>query len=126
MSVCASHSGIALRAVQDSGNPSTVFFTSVISFLLILSLTIAVSTIIICRIKLRNKRPVDIDSRRASALHRNAGKQNNDIKKEDVPVAPNKAYAIHNVSRCIKVSTNEAYAVSDGIRNDEPVYELVK
>ena len=125
MSVCASHSGIALRAVQDSGNPSTVFFTSVISFLLILTLTIVVSIIIICRLKLRNRKPVDIESRKASAPHRNAGKQNDDIKK-DVPVTPNKAYAIHNVSRCIKVSTNEAYAVSDGIRNDEPVYELVK
>ena len=49
-----------------------------------------------------------------------------DINKEDVPVAPNKAYAIHNVSRCIKISTNEAYVVSNGITNDEPVYELVK
>ena len=53
-------------------------------------------------------------------------KQKDGIKKEDVPVAPNKAYAIQNVSRCIKVSTNEAYAVSDGKRDDEPAYELVK
>ena len=69
---------------------------------------------------------MDIESRKASASHTNAGKQKDGIKKEDVPVAPNKAYAIHNVSRCIKVSANEAYAVSNGVRNDEPVYELVK
>ena len=76
--------------------------------------------------KLRKRTPDDIEARRASAPHTRVGKQNDDINKEDVPVAPNKAYAIHNVSRCIKISTNEAYAVSNGIRNDEPVYELVK
>ena len=60
-----------------------------------------------------------------SVPHARVEKQKDGIKK-DVPVTPNKAYAIHNVSRCTKVSTNEAYAVSDGIKNDEPVYELVK
>ena len=76
--------------------------------------------------KLRNKTSDDIETRKARVPHARVEKQEDGIKKEDVPVAPNKAYAIHNVSRCIKVSTNEAYAVSDGIRNDEPVYELVK
>ena len=75
--------------------------------------------------KPRNK-TLNIAARKASAPHARVEKEKDDIKKDDVPVAPNKAYAIHNVSRCIKVSTNEAYAVSDGIRNDEPVYELVK
>ena len=76
--------------------------------------------------KLRTRTSDDIETRKASAPHARVEEQKDGIKKEDVPVAPNKAYAIHNVSRCIKVSTNEAYAVSDGIRNDEPVYELVK
>ena len=103
-----------------------VISTSVISFLLILSVTVVISIIIICGMKLRNRTPDDIEARRASAPHTRAEKQNDDINKEDVPVAQNKAYAIHNVSRCIKISTNEAYAVSNGITNDEPVYELVK
>ena len=41
--------------------------------------------------------------------HGRVEKQKDDIKK-DVPVEPNKAYAIHKVSRCIKISTNETYA----------------
>ena len=76
--------------------------------------------------KLRNKTSDDIESGKIRVLHARVEKLKDGIKKKDVPVAPNKAYAIHNVSRCIKVSTNEAYAVNDGIRNDEPVYELVK
>ena len=76
--------------------------------------------------KLRNRTPDDIESGKINAPHARVEKQNDGIKKEDVPVTPNKAYAIHNVSRCIKVSTNEAYGVCDGIRNDEPVYEMVK
>ena len=120
-----SHSGVHLRPVQDLADPSTVISTSVISFLLILSLTV-ISIIIIWRMKLRNKTCDDIESGKICALHARVEKLKDGIKKEDVPVAPNKAYAIHNVSRCIKVSTNEAFAVSDGIRNDEPVYELVK
>ena len=118
--------GISLRAVQDSTDISTVISTSVISFLLILSITAVISIIIICRMKLRNKTSDDIESGKISALHARVEKQKDDINKKDVPVTSNKAYAIHNVSRCIKVSTNEVYAVSDGIRNDEPVYELVK
>ena len=105
---------------------STVISVSVISFLLLLSLTTVISIIIICGMKLRTRTPDDIKAGKISAPHtRVIEKEKNGIKKDDVPVAPNKAYAIHNVSRCIKVSTNEAYAVSDGIRNDEPVYELV-
>ena len=118
--------GISLRSVQDSTDIFTVISTSVISFLFILSLTAVIGIIIICGIKLRNKTSDDIESGKISVPHARVEKQKDGIKKEDVPVAPNKAYAIHNVSRCIKVSTNEAYAVSDGIRNDEPVYELVK
>ena len=121
-----SHSGVHLRPVQDSADPSTVISASVISFLLILSLTIVISIIIICRLKLRTRTSDDIEAGKIHAPHARVEKQKDDIKKEDVPVTPNKAYAIHNASRCIKVSTNEAYAVSDGIRNDEPVYELVK
>ena len=113
-----SHSGVRLRAVQDSADPSTVISTSVISFLLILSLTTVIS---ICGMKLRNRTLDDIEPGIINALHVRVEKQKYGIKKEDVPVACNKAYAIHNVSRCIKVSTNEAYAVSN-----EPVYELVK
>ena len=105
---------------------STVISVSLISFLLLLSLTTVISIIIICGMKLTNRTiPDDIKAGNISAPHTRVEKQKDRIKK-DVPVAPNKAYAIHNVSRCIKVSTNEAYAVSDGIRNDEPVYELVK
>ena len=121
-----SHSGVHLRSVQDSTDTSTVISTSVISFLLILSLTTVISIIIICRMKLRTRTSDDIEAGKIRAPHARMEKQKDNIKKEDVPVTPNKAYAIHNVSRCIKVSTNEAYAVSDGIRNDEPVYELVK
>ena len=120
-----SHSVVHLRPAQDSADPSTVISTSVISFLLILSLTAVISIIIICGMKLRNKTSDDIESGKISALHARVKKQKDDINKKDVPVTSNMAYAIHNVSRCIKVSTNEAYAVNDGIRNDEPVYELV-
>ena len=120
------HSGINLRSLQDSADPSTVISTLVISFILILSLTVAIFIIIICGMKLRNRTSDDIEARKASAPRARVEEQKDDIKKEDVPVASSKAYAIHNVSRCIKVSTNEAYGVSDGIRNDEPVYELVK
>ena len=125
MSVCASHSGINLGVVEDSRNLSTVFFTSVILFPLISSLIIVISVIIICQMKLKNRRPDDIEARKASVSHTNAGKQIDDTNK-NVPVALNKAYANHNVSRCIQVSSNEAYEVSKGKRNDEPVYELVK
>ena len=117
--VILSNSGITV----DS---STVISVSVVSFLLFLSLTIVISILTIRGMKLRNKTSDDIESGKISAHHARVEKQKDGIKKEDVPVAPNKAYAIHNVSRYIKVSTNEAYAVSDGIRNNEPVYELVK
>ena len=122
-----SHSGVRLRPVQDSTDTSILISTSVISSLLILSLTIVINIIIISGMKLRNKTSDDIESGKINAPHaRVVEEQKDGIKKEDVPVAPNKAYAIHNVSRCIKVSTNEANAVSDGKSNDEPVYELVK
>ena len=117
--VILSNSGVTV----DS---STVISVSVVSFLLILSLTTVISILTICGMKLRNRTPDDIESGKISAHNAKVEKQKDGIKKEDVPVTPNKAYAIHNVSRCIKVSTNEAYGVSDGIRNDEPVYELVK
>ena len=119
-----SHSGI-IRAVQDSKNLSAVISTSVISFLIILSLTAVISIIIFCRRKLRTRTPDHIiETGKISAPCAREKKQEDGIKK-DVPVAPNKAYAIHNVSRCIQVSTNEAYGVS-GIRNEEQVYEMVK
>ena len=121
-----SHSGLRLRSVKDSADPSTVISTSVVSFLLILSLTVVISIIIICRMKLKNRTPGDIEVGKIRAPHTRVEKQKDGIKKEDVPVTPNKAYAIHNVSRCIKVYTNEAYAVSDRKRNDEPVYVMVK
>ena len=117
-----SHSGISLRVVQDSKNLSTVISTSVVSFLLILSLTAIICIIFFCRMKLRKRTPVDIESGKISAPHARVEKKKDNIK-NDVPVTPNKAYVIHNVSRCIQVSTNEAYAVSNRI---EPVYELVK
>ena len=118
-----SYSGV-IRAIQESTDISTLIYTSAISFLLILSLTIV---IIICGMKPRNRTSDDIESGKISAPHTKViEKEKDGIKKDDVPVAPNKAYAIHNVSRCIKVSRNEAYSVRDGIRNDEPVYELVK
>ena len=119
-----SYTGI-IRAIQDSANISTLIYTSVISFLLILSLTIVISIIIIGGMKLRT-RTFDIEAGKISAPCARVEKQKDDIKKDDIPVASNKAYAIHNVSRYIKVSRNEAYSVSDGISNDEPVYELVK
>ena len=117
-----SHSGISLRVVQDSKNLSTVISTSVVSFLLILSLTTVIGIIFFCRMKFRKSIPDDIESGKISALHARVEKQKDDIK-NNVPVTPNKAYVIHNVFRCIQVSTNEAYAVSNRI---EPVYELVK
>ena len=113
-----SHAGI-IRAVEDSKN--SVISISVISFLIILSLT---AVIIICGIKLRNRTPYHIEAGKICAPCARV-KQEDGIK-NDVPVTPNRAYAIHNVSRCIQVSTNEAYGVSVGIRNDEPVYEMVK
>ena len=116
-----SHSGI-IRAVEDSKN--SVISISVICFLTILSLTTVISIIIICGKKLRNRTPDHIEAGKTSA-HRARVKQKDGIK-NDVPVTPNKAYAIHNVSRCIQVSTNEAYGVSVEIRNDEPVYEMMK
>ena len=119
-----SDSGI-IRAVQDSKNLSTVISTSVISFLIILSLTAVISIIIFCRMKLRTRTPDQIKAGKISAPRARVKKQEDDVKK-DVPVTPNKAYAIHNVSRCIQVSSNEAYGVSDVKRNDEPVYEMVK
>ena len=113
-------------AVQDSKNLSTVICTSVISFLIILCLTNVISIIIICRMKLRTRTPDHIiEAGKISAPHARVKKQEDGVK-NDVPVTPNKAYAIHNVSRCIQLSTNKAYGVSDGIRNDEPVYEMVK
>ena len=112
-------------AVQDSKILSTVVSTSVISFLIILSLTTVISIIIICHMKLRTRTPDNIEVGKISA-HRARVKKQEDGIKNDVPVTPNKAYAIHNVSRCIEVSTNEAYGVSDVKRNDEPVYEMVK
>ena len=120
-----SYSGV-VRAIQDSADTSKVISTSVISFLLILSLTIVISIIIICGMKVRTRNFADIEAGKISAPRARSEKQKDDIKKHDIPVSPNKAYAIHNVSRCIKVSRNEAYAVSNGMRNDEPVYELVK
>ena len=120
-----SHSGIII-AVQDSKNLSTVISISVISFLIILSLTAVISIIIICGMKIRTRIPDHIiEAGKISAPCARVKKQEDGIK-NDVPVAPNKAYAIHNVSRCIQVSTNEAYGVSDGIRNEEPVYEMAK
>ena len=113
-------------AVQDSKILFTVISTSVISFLIILSLTAVISIIIICRMKIRTRTPDHIiKAGKISAPHARVKKQEDGVKK-DVPVTPNKAYAIHNVSRCIQVSTNKAYGVSVGIRNDEPVYEMVK
>ena len=43
-------------------------------------------------------------------------------------IVTNKAYGVHNVSRCVNVSVlpNEAYAVYEGEGREEPVYELVK
>ena len=117
-----SYSGV-IRAIQDSTDISTVISTSAISFLLILSLTIV---IIICGMKLRTRTFADVEAGKISALRARVEKQKDDIKKDNIPVASNKAYAIHSVPRCIKVSRNEAYSVSNGIRNDEPVYELVK
>ena len=111
-----------MRVVQDSKNLFTVITTSVVSFLLILSLTAVIGIIILCRMKLRKRIPDDIVSGKISAPHARVEKQEDSIK-NDVPVTPNKAYVIHNVSKCIQVSTNEAYAVSNRI---EPVYELVK
>ena len=122
-----SNPGLNLKTIQDSMDPSPVISVSVISFLLILSVTVVISIIIIvCGVKLRNRTPSDVEARKTRAHHERVEKQKDGSKKQDVPVAPNKAYAIHNVSRCIKVSTNEAYAVSDGIGDDEIVYELVK
>ena len=111
-----------MRIVQDPKNLFTVISTSVISFLFILSLTTVIGIIIFCGMKLRKRTPDDIESGKISAPHAKVEKQKDNIK-NDVPVTPNKAYVIHNVSRCIQVSTNEAYAVSNSI---EPVYELVK
>ena len=120
-----SHSGI-IRAAQDSKNLSTVISTSVISFLIILSLTTVISIIIICLMKLRTRTPDHVlEAGKISAPRARLKKQEDDVKK-DVPVTPNKAYAIHNVSRCIQVSTNEAYGVSDVKRNDGPVNDIVK
>ena len=120
-----SHSGI-IKAVQESKILSTVISTSVISLLIILSLTAVISIIIICERKLRTRTPDHIIKAGKKSAHRAKVKKQEDGVKSDVPVTPNKAYAIHNVSRCIQVSTNEAYGVSDGIRNEEQVYEVVK
>ena len=132
-----SHAGINLTASHDSRENSTVIFTLVISFLLILTLTIVISILTCCRMKLRNRTPDDTKAIKICAPNTKSKKQTDTIKtnvlvadtiKTNVLVAPNQAYAIHNVSRCVNISTyaNEAYAVCNGISNDEPVYEVVK
>lgn len=102
---------------------TTVISVFIISFLLILSLTIIIAILVIHRVKFQNRTPDDIEARKGSDPR---------IKVEnitDVPAGPNQAYVAHNIaSRCTEVSThaNEAYGVCDGIRDNEPVYELVK
>ena len=57
--------------------------------------------------KLKNRNSDNMEAEHPQ--HARVEKQKYDTKK-DVPVELNKSYAIHNVSRCIKIPTNETYA----------------
>ena len=98
---------------------STVISALLISFLLILSLITVSFTIVICRMKFREKT--------GEARNRSTSVQNKkgNVMKTDVPVVLNQAYALHNISRCVEVQ-NEVNTVSHKAGNEEPVYELVK
>ena len=116
-----SHSGLNLSIAYDSMELSMMITISVIS---IMVLTTVIFIPVICGMKCRNRTPSDIE---ASGPHKKVGKKQE--RNEDVPVVHNKAYAMHNVSRCIQVYThpNEAYSVCGRTKiNDEPVYEQVQ
>ena len=98
-----------MRTLKDSTNLHTVISLSVTSFLIVLNVSIVISIIFIVLMKLKNRNSDDMEAGQINPQHGRVEKQKDDIKK-DVPVEPNKAYAIHKVSRCIKISTNETYA----------------
>ena len=96
-----------------------VISASLISFLLILSLVAVIFTLIIW--KFREK----IRESRNGSNQNPVGEKKDDIKKTDVAVVPNQAYALHNISRCVEVQ-NEVHTASQKAGNEESVYELVK
>ena len=107
----------------DSADLSVVIPIPAIS---IMVLTSMISILVICGMKLKNRISGDVGIK-VSDPHTQVGKKQD--RNEDIPVVHNKAYAMHNVSRCIQVHThpNEAYSVCGGtIINDEPVYEQVQ
>ena len=90
-----------------------------ISFLLILSLITVSFTLVICRMKFREK-TAEVRNRSTSVWNKEGN-----VMKTDVPVVPNQAYALHNISRCVEVQ-NEVHTASPKAGNGEPVYELMK
>ena len=92
------------------------------SFLLILSLVTVSFTLVICRMKFREK----IGDLRNGRNPNPVGKKKDDVNKTDIPVVSNQAYVLHNnISRCVQV-LNEIHTVSQKPGNEESVYELVK
>ena len=91
------------------------------SFLLILSLVTVSFTLVICRMKFREK----IGELRNGRNQNPVGKKKDYVKKTDISVVPNQAYALHHKSRCVQV-LNDVHAMSQKPGNEESVYELVK
>ena len=91
------------------------------SFLLILSLVTVSFTLVICRMKFREK----IGDLRNRRNPNPVGKKKDDVNKTDIPVVSNQAYALHHKSRCVQV-LNDVHTVSQKPGNEEYVYELVK
>ena len=110
---------LILCDLVHSAELSTVISALLISFLLILSLITVSFTIVICRMKFREKI--------AETRNRSTSVQNKEgnVMKTDVAVVLNQAYALHNISRCFEVQ-NEVNTVFHKAGNEEPVYELVK
>ena len=123
--VLISHSGLNILTAHDSMDLSTQILIPVVSIMI---LTILIFILVICGKKLRKRTPADDnETGKIGGPHTKMGKKLD--RNEDVPVVHNKAYTMHNVSRCIQVYThpNEAYSVCGGtIINDEPVYEQVQ
>ena len=114
MKVCSPRKLIFCDSVH-SAELSAVISALLISFLLILSLITVSFTLVICRMKFR------AEARNKSTTRNRKG----NVKKTNVLVVPNQAFALHNISRCVEVK-NEVYTASQKAGNEEPVYELVK
>ena len=80
-----------------------MMYIFILAFLFILNLVISIT--FICQVKLRTRTSENIKGTKICAPRTKLEKQQqkDDIEKDNVPVAPNKTYAIHNVSRGIQV-----------------------